>query len=237
MSYMKLPVGTIIDSAAINAPPGFLAADGTPVSRTTYARLYYLVTIQTTGTTASGSAVITGIPSTSKMDVGMPVSGTGIQSGSTIVSVDSATQITLNHTATATATAVALVVAPHGVGDGTSTFNVPDRRSRTPIGAGTGSGLTKRVLGQTVGAETHSHTVNSHNHQVSTNDGTNMGVYGATGVNGVMGSGALTGSNPSLIPGTGTAAPGALYTSNATPGTDSQSLMQPSVATNYYIKY
>lgn len=41
-----------------------------------------------------------------------------------------------------------------GVGDGSTTFNVPDLRGRTPIGAGTGSGLTARTLGQTLGSET-----------------------------------------------------------------------------------
>lgn len=42
-----------------------------------------------------------------------------------------------------------------GAGDGSSTFNVPDLRGRCPIGAGTGSGLSSRVLGdQTIGVET-----------------------------------------------------------------------------------
>lgn len=42
-----------------------------------------------------------------------------------------------------------------GVGDGSTTFNVPDIRGRAPIGSGTGSGLTARTLAATVGAETH----------------------------------------------------------------------------------
>lgn len=70
-----------------------------------------------------------------------------------------------------------------GVGDGSTTFNVPDLRGRTAIGVGTGSGLTARALAATGGAETvalstgempthnhtttesaHNHTQNSHNH-------------------------------------------------------------------------
>jgi len=43
---------------------------------------------------------------------------------------------------------------PYGLGNGSSTFNVPDLRGRAPIGAGTGSGLTARVLGTQYGAET-----------------------------------------------------------------------------------
>ncbi len=42
-----------------------------------------------------------------------------------------------------------------GVGDGSTTFNVPDKRGRASIGVGTGSGLTARTLAATGGAETH----------------------------------------------------------------------------------
>lgn len=45
-----------------------------------------------------------------------------------------------------------------GVGNGTTTFNVPDLRGRSPIGAGTGAGLTARTLAATGGGETHAIT-------------------------------------------------------------------------------
>lgn len=38
-------------------------------------------------------------------------------------------------------------------GDGVSTFGIPDLRGRVPMGQGQGTGLTKRVLAQTGGAE------------------------------------------------------------------------------------
>lgn len=62
-----------------------------------------------------------------------------------------------------------------GAVDGTH-FTLPDYRGRSPIGVGTGAGLTARTLGGTVGAETvtltaaesglpaHNHTQNAHNH-------------------------------------------------------------------------
>jgi microcystin-dependent protein len=56
-----------------------------------------------------------------------------------------------------------------------STFYVPDMRGRVGIGAGTGTGLTTRNLGDKSGAETHTLTVNempSHNHGGSTGDAT-----------------------------------------------------------------
>lgn len=42
-----------------------------------------------------------------------------------------------------------------GVGDGSTTFNLPDLRSRTPIGVGTGAGLSARAMGDQIGEETH----------------------------------------------------------------------------------
>jgi microcystin-dependent protein len=42
-----------------------------------------------------------------------------------------------------------------GVGDGSTTFTLPDVRGRALIGAGTGTGLTARTAGTWYGAETH----------------------------------------------------------------------------------
>lgn len=53
------------------------------------------------------------------------------------------------------ATLFAATGTTYGAGDGSTTFNIPDFRGRTIIGAGTGSGLTARSRGQTVGEETH----------------------------------------------------------------------------------
>jgi microcystin-dependent protein len=68
----------------------------------------------------------------------------------------------------------------YGSGDGSTTFNLPDMRSRMPIGAGTGTGLTNRTLGVAGGGETkvinsanlptHTHTIN-HDHP-ATSSGT-----------------------------------------------------------------
>lgn len=47
----------------------------------------------------------------------------------------------------------------YGVGDGTTTFNLPDFCGRAPIGAGQGSGLTARALGDMLGEEAHANTL------------------------------------------------------------------------------
>lgn len=62
----------------------------------------------TTGNTTNGSKVITNIPSTSGYAVGGAVSGSGIPTGSRIMSIDSGTQVTIDNDQSATATGVAL---------------------------------------------------------------------------------------------------------------------------------
>lgn len=57
----------------------------------------------------------------------------------------------------------------YGAGDGSTTFKLPDLRGRTIIGTGQGSGLTNRVIGANVGAETHVLTIAqmpAHNHEL-----------------------------------------------------------------------
>ena len=61
-----------------------------------------------------------------------------------------------------------------GVGDGATTFNVPDLRGRTAIGSGMGTGLTARTTGtQNIGEESHILTVGelaAHNHVINISD-------------------------------------------------------------------
>jgi microcystin-dependent protein len=63
-----------------------------------------------------------------------------------------------------------------GVGDGSTTFNVPDARGRSAIGAGTGTGLTTRTVGtQNIGGETQLLTtaqIPGHTHSGTTGDDT-----------------------------------------------------------------
>jgi hypothetical protein len=61
-----------------------------------------------TGNTTTGANIITGIANTTGYQVGWAVSGTGIAASSTIASINSLNQITLNNNATATGTGVTL---------------------------------------------------------------------------------------------------------------------------------
>jgi microcystin-dependent protein len=53
----------------------------------------------------------------------------------------------------------AAIAINFGGGDGIGTFNLPDLRGRTVIGAGQGMGLSARALGRTLGEENHTLTV------------------------------------------------------------------------------
>lgn len=59
-------------------------------------------------------------------------------------------------------------------GDGRTSFGLPDLRSRIPIGAGQGPGLTNRVLGAKLGTESETLTANqvpAHTHDWQTTAG------------------------------------------------------------------
>jgi microcystin-dependent protein len=142
MSYVRAntdpaeAAGFVKEFDGLNLPTGYLWCDGSAVSRATFGALFNALTIQVTGTTSNGSAVVNSMSSTVKMRKGMPLSGPGITVGTTIKSVDSGTQITMTANAgVGGAPGVQIIVAPHGIGDGSTTFNVPDRRGCSPIGA------------------------------------------------------------------------------------------------------
>lgn len=118
----------------------------------------------------------------------------------------------------------------YGSVDG-SHFNVPDLRSRVPVGAGTGPGLSTYALGQTGGEETHVLTtaeLASHSHSDTGHAHTESAASPSVGA-------AITGVPvPSAVPvpsitGTG-------FASISSTGSDSpHNNVQPFVALNYFI--
>src|SRR5690606_11752046 len=111
----------------------------------------------------------------------------------------------------------------YGVGDGSTTFNLPNLQGRVPVGLDTGQ-TEFNALGKTGGAKTHtltidqmpshshtqaphSHTVNNHSHSYVTHDSTFSAASGGLGGalrNTSGGSGATTGGSS---PGTSSVAP------------------------------
>jgi microcystin-dependent protein len=211
MSAPPLPVGSSIDFMGVDLPVGFLWEDGTAYSRTTYATLFAAITKTLSGNTTLSSAVVTNIPDTSSLRAGFYMSGVGIPTGARILTVDGASQVTMTLPATATHTPSTICFAPHGVGDGSTTFNTPDTRRRVVVGSG---GSASATLGSGVGSvggeETHVLTepeMPAHTHVTGMIDGsafaggsngamrdTQSGATGSTG-----GGGAHNNIQPSLV--------------------------------------
>ncbi|QOD85304.1 tail fiber protein [Chromobacterium haemolyticum] len=173
------------------APTGWLKANGASVSRTTYANLFNAITIQTPGNTTNGSNSVTSVGSTTGAAIGMPISGPGIPAGTTVTAF-TANTITLSANATATANGVALVVAPFGVGDGSTTFNLPDLRGEFLRGLDDGRGVdTGRALGsyQADALQGHAHTMSAGSSGIGASSlyGNNVNPNGST--NGIISDG------------------------------------------------
>lgn len=221
----NIPTGTIIDFGGPLAPTGFLVCDGSAISRTTYAALLTAITNTQNGTTTNLSAVVTGLTDTSWMYEGMKIEGTGIPSGTSILTIDSGTQITMDANATASAT-VPIQFFPWSNGNGTTTFNVPDLRRRTTIGTG-GSATTiiDNKVGTIGGEEAHAQTVNelaTHNHAPATG-GSSVFVVDQS-------------SGPISLGGGGTNTVGELTTGDTGNG-DAFNIMQPSAVVFKCIKF
>lgn len=192
--------GMIADFPAPVAPSGWLELDGSIVSTTTYAALYAVLSLTTSGTRTNGSPVITSIADTSAMRAGYYVFGTGISSGTTILSVDSASQITLTTNASSPGSS-SIAISPFLLNTGT--IKLPDmttagryRRSRTS-GMKVGDVLadqfgthTHAVTGNTGAGTAHTHTYsgttagqsNTHNHGYNDSSASSGGVTGGGGI-------------------------------------------------------
>jgi microcystin-dependent protein len=126
-----------------------------------------------------------------------------------------------------------------GSGDGATTFNLPDYRGKTIVGAGAGAGLTVRTVGQTLGEESHvlsTVELAPHNHGVN-DPGHEHGFSGATLLEAGSSGAAALASGPVLLGGltqTAGAATG-ISTQNAGSGTGHNN-MQPSAVASVFIK-
>lgn len=83
------------------------------------------------------------------------------------------------------ATLFGIIGTTYGDGDGSSTFNLPDLRSRMPVGIGDGGAdLTDRSLGDTGGTENVTLTTNqipAHNHEIRSSNWETGGGSGGMG--------------------------------------------------------
>jgi microcystin-dependent protein len=109
----------------------------------------------------------------------------------------------------------------YGQGDQVSTFNVPDLRGRTAIGAGQGNALSLRALAETGGEEQHTLTIAempTHSHRETGSNRLDVNTGGAIHVQDV--------DNTMFSP----------IVTQATGGGMAHNIMQPFIVLNYIIK-
>lgn len=126
-----LPLCTKIDylGFSANLSASYLLGTGQAISRASYPGYFACATVVVAATTTASSLIVTGIPSTAEFTVGMPLEGANLQAGSTIASIDSSTQITMNsaHQATGSgATTIRFFAYGYGSGGDSTTVGVID---------------------------------------------------------------------------------------------------------------
>lgn len=142
----QFPVGGEVSCPGFAAPTNFLFEYGQAVSRTTYSTLLSQLTSVQTGTLTNGLNTVSALTDTSQLAVGDAVEGAGVPGGTTVASIVDGTDITMSANATASGSA-SLRFFAYGNGDGSTTFNLPDRRGyalygRDNMGGTAASNLT-----------------------------------------------------------------------------------------------
>lgn len=233
----KNPTGSMLMYMGNTAPSGWLLCNGDAVSRTTYATLFaalfpsvgtFTVTIASPGVvtlTSHGLATGDGVYLTT---TGALPTGLAVNTRYWVIRVDANTFNLATSQANALAgTAIntsgsqsgthTCRLAPAGIGDGSTTFNVPDLRQRLPIGKDQ-TDTDFAGLGQTGGAQTVTLTTNEMPAHTHTAPVDNSGTGGTAR--------ALANTN-----GAGTA----IATSSSGSG-NAFSILNPYMAVNFIIK-
>lgn len=184
-----VPTGAVLPFHARTAPSGFLLADGTAYSRTTYAALFavmfetigtFTITLASPGVaTLSGHGLATGdsvyLTTTGALPTGLAantrywvtvVDANTFKLATSLANALASTNINTSVSQSGTHTAR---LAPAGIGDGSTTFNVPDYKAKFLVGKDqSDSGFAG--LGQTGGAKTATLTgteLPAHTHTLS----------------------------------------------------------------------
>ncbi|MEM7621182.1 MAG: hypothetical protein AAF228_12120 [Pseudomonadota bacterium] len=211
--------GQLIPTAEVIAPTGTVFTYGQTLSRTIYDEVFDNITLQVTANTTNAGNQLTSISGlTEAIGAGCLIEGNGIPAGTTVSSVSGST-ITMSANATATQTGIDVRLLPWGRGDGATTFNTPNTRSRALLGrsnmGGTSNGLITTGFagfdGNSLGQSGGNQAVQEHGHGIRESSG-NISVQSGGGT---------------LVSGPNSA------TSSDTFGIGDAQNVQPSVITNY----
>lgn len=168
------PTGAVLPFAGRTSPAGYLLCDGSAVSRTTYAALFavtsptlgtFTVTIAAPGVvTLASHGLSTGdsvyLTTTGALPTGLAantrywvtkIDANTFKLATSLANALVSTNITTSGSQSGTHTSV---LTPYGLGDGSTTFNVPNLKGSVPVGLDT-TAAEFAGLGETGGAKTH----------------------------------------------------------------------------------
>lgn len=149
----SVPLGTVIYGDYATIPVKTVYGAGQAIARSSYPAYFAAVTRVQSGTLTAGNNTITTLSNTAGLGAGMPVEGTGVQSGTVISSATSST-IVMSKTATANGSqSISVVIPGYGSGGDSTTVGVKDCQNRTLAGRdGTLGTLTGRLTSSYFGA-------------------------------------------------------------------------------------
>lgn len=250
--YSNIPAGTVIESANLTAPSGWLSCNGAAVSRTTYSTLYDAITSSKGAVTITsanpGVVTLTGhgfstgacieltttgtLPTNLSVNTNYYVIYVGVDTFRLATSVANAIAGTAIDTSGGSPSGThTLRHCPYGISTA-SNFLLPNRQAVVGVGAGSQTINTRAktaVLGM-VEEDRSQH----HIHIDATNAGTTSLVYG-------YGTDA-TGNRWNMVSGTASAANGSKTSGFITDGTNGtprygSTTQENRIGMNYYIKY
>lgn len=261
--------GLILPYVARTAPAGWLVADGSAVSRTTYASLFGVLnaSLGTFATTIATPAVVTRNAHGLSTGDSVYLTTTGaLPTGLVANTVYYAVRIDANtfNLSTTRANAYAgtkiattgtqsgihtVFDSPYGIGDGSTTFNLPDARGRSlaalDLNAGTAAGRLSLAqsqgvygnLGANGGEQGHTNTIGEtpnetgsitmHSQATATNIAAVGGVFASGFTNGAYVSGGTGASGPTSV---------GIINFNNGGGGSAHNNVQPTLLVNYIIK-
>lgn len=172
------PAGVVKDFSGWDLPAGYLWCDGSPQLRSTYANLFNALNKTRTGSITAGQKAVTATNIGVGVKPGMPISvqGAGTAGAVHMSFVTSATtnQINILDAAITTVSGQNVIISLHGLGNGTTTFNLPNRNGRAAVGADDMAGSEQSInqLGYTVGTTNASAAIS-----ITTGGGIAIGMY------------------------------------------------------------
>jgi hypothetical protein len=142
----SVPLGAIVYGDFGTIPAKALIAAGQAISRASYPDYLAAVTRAQSGTLTAGNNTVTSVSNTAGLGFGMPIEGTGVQSGTTITSVTSST-IVMSKTATANgAQTVTAFITGYGSGGDSTTVGVRNCAGKVLAGRDNATGTAANRL-------------------------------------------------------------------------------------------